>query len=349
MANVTTCTSGAGASNPACIPVMSNYCSTDDISGPTYQQKWQGDELTSNCRKYVSLNTGHQSQYVPVVDAYVRRYLITDAHPITYAQQGSLIYDPAIEDAIQVCQNYPGGCDNVLTQECSGFTRNDLKNNPNMGKLCGCFMADSEYDKYTGAFGVTKICDPACVLQSAVKPKDSANQFETLHCHQSICVIDDVTISILQKSSTGDITFAQACSSCSGGAGCTCNISDISIQSVQSTIKDISLSQNCGGINRCYKRDANGIPQLVNCSTLTGTTTGTTTSSSIFSNTAVIIGIIVLVAMIIIVIIVALIANRRRNEPVPFRNQGYAAPPPPLYNPPAPTYYATPLSQAPII
>lgn len=348
MANVTTCTSGAGASNPGCVPVMSNYCSTDDIAGPTYQQKWQGDEITSNCRKYVALNTGNQLQYVPVVDAYVRRYLITDAHPITYAQQGSLIYDPAIEDVIDVCQTYPGGCDNALNQECAGFTRNDLKNNPNMGKLCGCFMADAEYDKYTGAFGVTKVCDPACVLQSAVKPRDPTNQFGFLSCNQSICVIDDVTISILQKSQTGDITFAQACSSCSGGAGCTCNISDISIESVQSTIKDINFAQSCGGNQRCYKRDANGIPQLVDCSALTGT--GSSSSpTSIFSNTAVILGIIVLVALILVVIIVALIASRRRNEPVPFRNQPYVAPPPPLYAPSAPTYYATPLTQAPLV
>lgn len=348
MATVTSCTTGGGASNPGCVSVMSNYCSTDDIAGPTYQEKWEGDEVTSNCRKYVSLNTGNQPQYVPVVDAYVRRYLLTDANPITYAQQGSLIYDPAIEDVIEVCQDYPGGCDNVLGQDCSGFTRNDLKNNPNMGKLCGCFMSDAEYDKYTGAFGVSQICDPACVLQSAVKPRDPANQFGTLQCQQSICVIDDVTISILQKSQTGDITFAQACSSCSGGAGCTCNISDISIQSVQSTIKDINFDQQCGGVQRCYKRDANGIPQLVDCSALTGT--GSADSpASLFSNTAVLLGIIILVALVLIVIIVAIIANRRRDQPTSFRVQPYAAPPPPLYGASPPAYVATPLSQAPLI
>lgn len=350
MANTTTCPTGPYAADPACVPIMTNYCRTDELIGDTYIEKWQGDEITSNCRKYTALNAGNQAQYVPVVDGYVRRYLVTDGNDITYAQQGSLVYDPAIEDIIEVCQTYPGGCDNVLDQVCAGFTRDDLKENPNLGKLCGCFMTDGEYDKYTGAFGVQKICDPACVLQSAVKPRDPANQFVTLNCGQSICVIDDVTISILGKSTTGDITFAQSCASCTGGAGCTCNISDISITSVESTLGNISLDQACGSKPNCFQRDANGIPRPVPCSALEPGG-GTSTGSGFITTRTLIIIIVSIIAFIILIIVIALLLRRRQETPSYRPQTGVVGPPPYSgnYYGPAGFMGTGPLSQAPLI
>lgn len=355
MANPVNCPTVGMAGNPACVPVMTNYCRTDDLS-QTYTEKWQGDEVTSNCRKYTTLNAGNQPQYVPVVDGYVRRYLLTDANPVTYPQQGSLVYDPRIEDVIEVCQDYPGGCDAVLGQYCAGFAREDLKNNPNLGKLCGCFMSDAEYDKYTGAFGVSKICDPACALQSAVKPRDPQNQFITLKCEQSICVIDDVTISILSKSTVGDINFAQACSSCSEGSGCVCNISDISITAVESAIPNINFSQQCGGLVNCFKRDANGIPQQVECTSLDsgsggGSSGGGSTTSKISSG--LIIGIILAIVAVIIIIIAIAIISRRSNDTSGLNYRGtpgyYTAPPFATPYEPAGFQGVGPLVNSPII
>lgn len=333
MVNSFTCsTDGSMAVTPACRVFMENYCKTDDLDG-TYIQKWQGDEITSKCRGFVALNTGLQAQYVPVTDGYVRRYLITDSNPITYPQQGSLIYQPAIADVVKVCQSYPGACDNALGSVCSGFTREDLKDNPNMARLCGCFMSDNVYDTYTGAFGVSKICDPLCVLQSAVKPRDPNSATQTLHCAQTVCVIDDVTISVLGKSNVGDISFGQSCSSCGTGAGCTCNISDISITSVESTLGNINLAQQCGNNNvNCFKRDASGVPQKVDCSELggTGNSTSASTKGTALRNILIIIGIIV--AVIVIIIIIALVLRRNRNEPTMLRNPDpYLAPPPNYY------------------
>ena len=315
MANPTSCATGPGASNPGCPAVMANFCSTDDVGGDDYNEKWEGDESTSNCRRYAGLNLGNQAQYVPATDAFVRRYLITDANPVTFAQQGSLIYDPIIEDVIEVCQDYPGACDQVLGTYCQGYTREDLKENPNLAKLCGCFLSDDEYDKYTGSFGVEPICDPACVIQSTVKPRDPENQFDTLNCTQSVCVIDDVTISVLGQTTTGDINFAQACSACSGG-GCTCSISDISITAVESQIGNVNFDQNCGGPPTCFKRDANGVPQEVSCSALEeGATSGgsPTSPASSFSSQTVLVIIGIVVAVIVLLILFALFFSRKRE------------------------------------
>jgi len=326
---------------------MESYCQTDDGGlGPTYLEKWEGDEVSSNCRGFVALNLGTQSQYTPATDGYVRRYLVTDSNPITYPQQGNSVYDPAIEDVVEVCQDYPGACDVVLNNVCAGYTRQDLANNPNLAKLCGCFMSDAEYDKYSGTFGVEKICDPACVLQSAVKPRNPADQFATLRCSQTVCVIDDITIAILGKSNVGDINFAQACSSCGTGTGCTCNISDISITSVESTIGNINLDQQCGGNINCFQRDANGIPRPVPCSALGPGSDSSTSGGLSIATILIIIGIAIL--LIVIIVIIALLARRRTEEPTMLRGYEYAAPPPPMNYEPAGFYSRSPLSAAPL-
>ena len=316
MANTTSCTGPGQAGISTCPDFMATYCSTDDVFG-TYLEKWAGDEISSDCRKYVSLNAGFPERYNEVTDAYVRRYLIDDATPVTFAQQGSLVYQPSIEDVVEVLQDYTGAGDNVLNQFCAGYTREDLSANPNLAKLCGCFMSDEEYDKYTGSFGVEPICDPACVIQSTVKPRDPASLFDTLSCAQTICVIDDVTISVLGQTTTGDINFAQACTACSGNSGCTCSISDVSITAVESTIGNVNFDQNCGGPPTCFQRDASGIPQEVECSALesggANGETAATAPNSIFSNSTVIIAIGIVVAVIILIILVALFFGRKKS------------------------------------
>lgn len=316
------CASISDFNNPACISIMSDYCSTDEPLGETYTEKWEGDTFTSKCRRYVELNLGNQIQYVPVIDSYVRRYLLTEANDITFPQQGSLIFDPAIEDVIDVCYT-PGGCDAVLDQKCASFARDDLKINPNLGKLCGCFMSDLEYDKYQGAFGVQKICDPACTLQSAVKPRNPANQFETLECGQTICVIDDVKIELLNNTTVGDINFGQACGNCDAGTGgCQCFISDISITATESVIQDVNFDQNCGGNPFCYQTDSQGVPQQVDCSVLEPDTgNGGNSPPSGISTTTILIIIGIITAVIIILIVIIVLTSRNKNENFVYGNR----------------------------
>lgn len=314
---------------------MQNYCSSDHPGSmqPTYVSLWQGDNTTSQCQAYADLNACNPAHYEPVVDAFVRRYLITEAHPITYAQQGSLVYDPAIETIVDTCQKYPGGCDTVLKQVCSTYTRADLATNPNLASLCGCFMSDFQYNSYGGAFGVKKICDPACTLQSAVKPLNTSNTCTTQSCDQAICVIDNVKIELLSNSTAGNINFAQACASCTGGAGCVCNISDISVTSVESKLGNINLSQQCGGNPNCFKSDANGVPQVVPCSTLDPSGGTVVAPSSKLSTTALLIIIAVVVLVVILIIIFLLLLGRRKEEPTILRNyQPIAGPPPGSYS-----------------
>lgn len=305
------------ANDAACPGIMQNFCSTDDVGGRTYLEKWQGDNTTSECRGFTRFNASNPNRYIPTTNAAIQRYLVTDGNSVTFPQQGSLIYDPSVEDMIDMCQDNSGACDNTLDNYCEGFTRQDLSENPNLAKFCGCFLSDAEYDKYTGSFGVEPICDPVCVIQSAVKPQNPLEPATTQRCNQTVCVIDDVTINVLGQTTTGDINFAQACAACSN-AGCTCSISDISITAVESVVGNINFDQNCGGPPTCYQRDENGVPQEVECSLLEGGAIAagqdrTTSPTSIFSNFNLLVIIGIVIAVVIIITVGVIIFSSRKN------------------------------------
>jgi hypothetical protein len=318
-----------------CSTVMATYCSTNDSM--TYQQKWIGDEVTSPCKKFVAANLSpvcHSENYVLVVDAFVRKYFLTDGNAITYPQQGHTVFDPTMNDIIQVCQNFPGGCDQVLTSLCNGFTRADLQANPNEATLCGCFLSDTTYNDYLGSFDIDKICDPLCQLQSAVKPSNEPNNCTNQMCNQTICVIDDVTISLLNGSTAGNINFSQICSACSNSSGgCTCDINNVSLTLVQSSVKDVSFNQKCGGPSavNCFQNNAQGQPQVVSCTPPTTSSGSTTSPASSVSTGTILLIVIGIIVIIVIIIILVVVFRKKRQQPSIFRNgqqPSYIAPPP---------------------
>lgn len=297
---------------------MRSYCSSDSDTGD-YRKKWLRDTFTSPCRAYATRNLQAPckvANYGPVVDGFVRRYFLANpTRAITFPQQGSIIYDPTMVDIISVCQNYPGGCDEVLTQLCNGFTRSQLQSNPNAATLCGCFLDNQQYNAYQGAFGVEKICDPLCTLQSSVKPFDTATASttcKTQKCGQSICVIDNVTISLLSGSTAGNISFGQACSNCAGNTGgCQCILSDISVTAVQSSLGNINLSQACGASTTCFKTDANGIPQTVPCASLELNAPSNASPAAKISVATIVIIIVAIIVVVIFLAVIIYLARRR--------------------------------------
>jgi len=334
-----TCASSVGYLAADCPSIMTAYCS-NDVDMP-YLQKWQGDTFTSQCLAYSSLNlvgVCHATNYIPVVDGYVRRYFLgttppspsSPPHAITFPQQGSTIYDPNMANIISACQNYPGGCDTVLTQVCATYTRDQMQANPNAATLCGCFANDAIYNE---AFGVQKICNPICTLSSTVKPVDISSPCMTQKCGQSICIIDNVTVSLLAGSTAGNISFGQLCSSCEGnGGGCQCIFSDISITAVQSQVGNISLAQNCGGAGggstTCYKSDASGVPKIVPCADLEPNNGGGTSPASKISTATIVFIVIAVIVVVIFIIIIIYLARKKDEVSTITRQESYLAPPP---------------------
>lgn len=296
-----------GFLQPACIGVMAGFCSGD--SETSYKNKWSGTSLTSDCLRFVQENTGNLNSYKPVISAMVTRYLITDNNPITSPETSGNAYDPFIQDLIDVCKANPGACDDVLKQKCANVKRADLSGNVNLANVCGCFMPDIEYAS-NSEFGIPRECDPVCALGSSIHLLDTttSNPAKSKECKQSVCVIDDVTINVLANSVTGDVSFAQACSSCDGGS-CRCFIQDTTITAVNSLIGDVSFSQQCGGAPSCYKSApvAGAPPIQVDCDTGVvidngGGSGGGSSSSGPVVALWVMVGILILIVLFVIIL-----------------------------------------------
>ncbi len=325
-----------GFDQPSCVAVMAAYCSNDtpdtqndppDPSTENMVAKWTGSAQTKDCLRFVTENQGKLNAYQPVIEAMVNRYLITLDKPITSVQSDGPNHDPFIDQGpgsiVQICRANPGACDSVLSQKCSGVTRDQLEQNINLANLCGCFMDDTEYAKFS-QFGINRICDPVCVIGSSVKPLDTTsdpNNAKFLECKQSICVIDDITINILANSAVGDVTFAQACGSCASNTGagsCRCYISDVTIQAVNSLIKDVNFQQTCGA-PVCYKSNPTigGPPIQVDCAS--GVAANTTTVQGTFSGSQNILWIVLgvlLVLLIIFILFTSATRTRKGREPI---------------------------------
>lgn len=179
-----------------------------------------------------------------------------------------------------ICATIPGLCEQSLSGICGTITTDVLINEPQLVPWCGCYMEDIEYQRYINEFQVDKECTPTCARQGNI-PLANQSGFGVLPCKQSLCIIDDVTISLEQSSVGEGINFSQFCGACGGysqgsatsgsmgaqadasSASCRCIINGLNIDAASSAIGGgIDLSQICGADAECYRPnpDSSGPP-----------------------------------------------------------------------------------------
>ncbi len=300
-----------GFSASGCQNIMQDNCS-NDVDLP-FKQKWIGDAVSSDCRRYAfeADQRGSPEDYIPVIDAMVRRYLITENAQIL--PPTDLSFDPFLQEVINICKLHPGSCDEVLRQKCAGVKREDLAINVSLANICGCFMPDTEYQRY--AQFLEKECDPICTLNSVIHQGTPAG--EEIKCTKSICVMDNITIDVLQQSQVGGIQFSQLCGNC-GSQGCQCVIADSSITSIDSVISgNITIEQKCGGIPTCVVTnpdDPTSQPQQVNCDDPNSTfQAGAEPSPGISTSNLVIIIVVLIIIALIIYFIASYVSGRQER------------------------------------
>lgn len=308
-----------GFAQPSCVGLMAQYCSDDTET--SYKSKWVGTPASRDCLRFVQENAGKLDFYGPVIEAMVRRYLVTDGNKITSVQTDGANYDPFVTTVLSVCRSNPGACDAILKQKCAGVTREQLSNNVNLAGLCGCFMPDLQYASFS-QFGISRECDPVCALGTSVHLHDGTtnNPAKFLECKQTVCVIDDVTINILANSVVGDVSFSQACSSCSSNNGtgsCRCYITDTTVTAINSLIGNVNFEQQCGNTPLCYKSaPVVGAPPIqIDCQT--GVEVATTKSTSSANSGTLRTLWIVLGVLILLVIVIIIFSSTRPPEPTP--------------------------------
>lgn len=171
------------------------------------------------------------------------------------------------ERLLELSLLYPDAAAPFLQNKlCSAYTRQELSQNLDLTKFCGCHLPPSEYDEARNTLGVSKECDPLCNIATAIPPVDPVTG-NSIKCKNNICIIDDATINLV-NSRAGNISLGQVCSGCSGGT-CNCSIIDVNIISTGSKIGDINLEQECGGSLNCYQTTSQGVKQ-VDCNSYTG-------------------------------------------------------------------------------
>lgn len=215
-----------------CIDFMTDYCKKNGYVTP--------------CLNFFS-NASNQDGKKRVIQAMLEYY-----YPNGQITKG----DPANDTAVQICNLQPGACDAFLKQACSKFTDiSDISDDDKVLELCGCFLPDSVYDKdYKNIIkpSLPVVCTPPCTYPTAITPGEpdatgGGEHFE--NCKVNVCVMDNITVSLINSKVTGDITFEMLC----GGKGSadSCYFSDIAVSNIDSALGGkVDFINNCN--NSCY-------------------------------------------------------------------------------------------------
>lgn len=181
-----------------------------------------------------------------------------------------------------ICSTIPGLCSDSLTSICGSQTTDTLITQPSLVPWCGCYMNNIEYQQYQNDFQINKECTPMCSRQGNL-PLSNTSGYGVKLCQQSVCIIDDVTLSLESSQIGGNINFSQFCGACSGQTNivgsstslgsssntsvstCQCILNGLNIDVVNSTIGgNINIQNICGPSTTCYQNDtSNGSSTLI--------------------------------------------------------------------------------------
>lgn len=224
-----------------------------------------------------------------------------------------------------VCSKYPSMCTDFLNDYCQNLTPNDLSRSPATTSYCGCYLNPSVYNDIAGKFGINRECSAYCNLEGVIPLSDGTPEGSKT-CNQSVCMINDITLNLVQSRIEGAINIGNFCNNCStltsganSSTSCNCVLEGVTIDVVNSSINTINLNQSCAS-SVCYAKD--GIT-IVDCATGTPADTGIPAGKT-RANTVhnIIVVIIIVVFIILIFILYFLVAPRWRPPLFPLPELG---------------------------
>lgn len=228
------------AGSPICYPIMESHCTYDN---------WNEASIT-RCDKYMADFSGapqnaKQGILISALNDWINNHLDGGETPPQESE-------PFVEKAANYCAQWPGLCDLYLTQACQKLTSEDLVDNPQLSRLCACFLPDDQYMlpgiipvECNGMCGINSHPDVNGVLRGELNEDTGVRNAKL--CNQTTCVIDDVTISMIDSTISGSVDFSQVCGNCPGGS-CTCVMNNVTVDAVNALVTGgIDLEQNCKG------------------------------------------------------------------------------------------------------
>lgn len=174
---------------------------------------------------------------------------------------GDPTYTPFQETFLVMARTVPGIVADALKDTvCNGYTAETIIYDQTLTRLCGCYLADDQYSRYTDVYGVPKECTPTCTVAGAVRVINE-DGYTIRNCDQDVCVIDNINITLGNNNS--DVNFSQVCGGCGPDASCRCFISGYTIDASSGLIGNIDFSQSCGGETVC----TDDLDRPMNCET----------------------------------------------------------------------------------
>ena len=259
-----------------CQDVLLQYCTgtlpTDDPSSTEWLNRWTvgGNRSCSHAIARNLFRTGNTGPicFVPPItsgfcninppllynaEGYIWSQQVINLSLKRYEQQGFRIgslpgfpgYNPW-QDFIYntVCCPY-GICSSALTDICADKTSQRISLNPTLASWCGCHLPGGEYQDYSVRFNIPPQCTPMCNRVGTI-PTVGING-EAVNCEQSVCLIDGVTVNLINSTIGGGLNFNQVCANCPN-ANCSCIVSNTTVDIANSTIGGnlVPINQGCG-------------------------------------------------------------------------------------------------------
>lgn len=282
------------ATNDNCVPLLKDICIGKGDTGTTWLQNWtsgyKSDKDPSavlNCRDYIdTLLTQTQEKggvncnivprsescqpfnfnlQPPSPQGYSTALDIVNQAVAKYNEQGfklgSETNSPsytAFQDVLKdLCCKYPSLCFKSLESNCLNVNKERLKFNPVEREWCGCYLPDADYKEYTDVYGINRECTPYCNMPGNIPLSNPDGT--PITCRQNVCLIDDVTVSII-NSDVGTVNIGQFCGGCQSQQGlinqssCTCIIDNSTVDIINTQIGgQVNIGQSCGN-PICTKR-----------------------------------------------------------------------------------------------
>lgn len=296
-----TCDDGSGGNNyrnlvsPACQDVMFQYCTGtlpgDDPTSTAWLNRWtQNNGGKGSCSYVLARNLFKLAnpclQEIPIpqpgscnispplpIDAegYFWGQQLVSAAMAKYENQGFAIgtlpgfvgYNPWQDFLYStVCCPYPGLCQSGLDVVCATKTSQRISLNPAVAQWCGCHLSPGEYADYSARFNIPPECTPMCNRVGTI-PIVGINA-EAVTCKQNICLIDDVTVNLINSQIGGGIDFNQICGNCQD-AQCSCIVSNTTVDISNSTIGGnvVPVTEGCGSFTCAQTNPGNTGPRML--------------------------------------------------------------------------------------
>lgn len=263
-----------------CRKMMLQYCSGtlpgDDPESTEWMNRWTNETGTRSCANLVARNIYKQNNEgqcnTPILPPtgicniepsfeidtegfYWSQELVSEVLT-KYERQGFSIgmlpgskgYNPFQNFLYDnICCPFPGLCQQGLSQICATKTAQRISLNPLLSNWCGCHLPIGEYQDYSVRFNIPTQCTPMCNRFGTI-PITGINSLP-VNCKQDVCMIDNLTVNLINSQAGGGININQICGNCEG-ANCSCIIDNTTIDISNTIIGNniIPINQICGSM-----------------------------------------------------------------------------------------------------